>query len=263
MVLDQTTQIRAASCKAGFTGGTSQSRTYTFNQYTRAIGATATTMLGGTVPFTTGYPAGGDGKFLDAENSIGTSDGAYGFWFSFTSASGLRSNNNTMWWGVKGLDIGVDNTGHVTTVYFDDPTADGSVSYFGTPTNTRTTTPDPTSNSATTLPVPVHFALVCTNSATQNVVNCVERERNAANTAWVNTGVFSPTFSRDTNLGQLLVNDFFNDGFALNLRRLVTFGAINVTGTNVVGFPGPGIYTNWLDIEVESYRVPADPTFHH
>jgi hypothetical protein len=244
--IDSTTIVRAATCKAGYSPGSEQQRTLSFANYSRAITGSAADMLGGVTP------APGDGKFLNAENLLATTDPAYSFYLSWTSnplPNGLTTGN--VYFGLKGLDLGVNNTTHVTSFYINDPSQIGPALSTLTP-NTAV------SHSSTPLPTRAIGHIACVNNATVDVVDCELYGWDSLSSTWVleATGL---TFSRSTALEQLLVG--FDFGTA---RRLVVFGAINVSGTDVVGFPGAGApYQHWVDVALQSYRSPNDSIYFH
>jgi hypothetical protein len=257
--IDETKIIRAASCKAGYIAGTEMIRTFTFSLYNRQIDGPAASMLGGVTA------APGDGKFLDAENLIATTDAGYSHYLSITTIdNGNGTASSRLYFGLKGLDLSVNDATHITSIYI----GDSSFDYPGSGLPATTTPNTAASKSSTPLPTSASYHFACANDPIVDVVNCTFYQWNGTTSTW-NPLFGGFTATRSTALGQLLISNVLFNGFpgppnSNGFRRFKVFGAINVGGNDIVGFPGPGaIYQHWTELSALSYRNPNDPIYFH
>jgi len=246
--IDETTGFRVRTCKAnyfydttaiGFPDPTSNA-TYVFNEYTRGMATFA--------------------GFLDAENLIATSDAGYGFYVSWDHPPSVNaacaSGPGCIYLGLKGADLGVDNTSHINNFFLLNQGA------------TATKVNDSANNGgvATALPTFASDHWACINGATADTVTCNHYQWTG--TQWLAVGGAYHTETRSTANHTLLLT-LARNGYNLahsgtGVDRLITFGTINVAGTDLVSFPGAApAYSHWIDAAMNSYHNPNLPAFLH
>lgn len=215
-----TNTLRFRGCKPGLVSTAEVTRNYNINAYSRTI------VIDGVL------------DFVDAENLISTTDAGYKAWVSY--------DNNNIYMGLMGTGVGSFNVANY-------------VHWYTRGIQATTTTPDKLSaaNEFGTAPLPTgvthHIYWRTDNGDTavrfwngaQYAVSFIGTP-NVANGGAGASSYVEMSIPRAGGLG--------------DPATLIFVGAYTAGNVNVVGFPGPAMFGNWIETSFSDFLNPNDPS---